>query len=46
MPFSDKFRSDWRLFLDHWEPYTLICLIALGIAVYMRFRAKKNGGQE
>ena len=46
VPFTDKFRPDWQLFLEHWEAYTRVCLIAIGIAVYLRFRAKKNGGQE
>ena len=44
-PFIDKFRSDWQLFLEHWEAYTLVCLIAVGIALYLRHKAKKDAKQ-
>ena len=41
-PFTDKIQSDWQLFLEHWETYTLVSLIGIGIAVYLRLRKKTD----
>lgn len=43
--FTDKFQSDWQLFIEHWKAYSLVCLVAIGIAVYLRLKDKTDGSQ-